>query len=208
MERKKLNNHSVINHCHKFTFKFMAVVSFIMFCCTSCSLVFIAPKNNTIPLDPDYTTLNATLAVSSHYDFDGGYTKNFLNVKQTQYDFYGQNSSISVLVFLNRGVELRTPELGEWNTVSTGNCLYESKNATCYTAHVDCHLVRTTIIQTGPKSVVVIRNRINAREPERLCDAWQPSRLTESQQDEVDEFNRISDKSITFSINKTVQQKK
>lgn len=170
----------------------------LIFYCSACSSKSSHPYY--IDLDSKYITGNTTLSVAPHFDLADKYNHNFLGVEQTNYKFRGQNSTVAIQVILNRSAELRLPAIGEWNTVAIGPCLYNSSDSICYTAHVDCHLVRTTIIRTGPKSVLVIRVRNNSREPEELCKKWNPKKLTNEQDEEVRNFNESSDEAVNFKI--------
>ncbi len=167
--------------------------------CTACSAK-IPDSFHRINLESQYIKVNATLTISSKLNLENEYEQHFLGVTHRNYEFQGQNSTASIQVMLNKAVELKTPAIGEWNTVSTGDCIHKGVNSTCYTSHTDCHLVRTTLLQTGPRSVVVIRVKNKAREPERLCRGWNPMQLTKDQQEEVFNFNTSSDSVIDFKI--------
>ncbi|WP_320175985.1 hypothetical protein [Maridesulfovibrio sp.] len=101
-------------------------------------------------------------------------------------------------MILNRKATVDMPEIGDWSTVSIGNCLDDAQGTKCYTAHIDCHLVRMTFIPTGKRSLAVIRVRNRAREPQELCEQWDTQNLTPDQQEEVDTFNRTSDSLFKF----------
>ncbi|WP_092159052.1 hypothetical protein [Maridesulfovibrio ferrireducens] len=153
-----------------------------------------------IPFDSEYITTDKTLSVTPSLNYDGSTTRRFLSITQRTYFFENGNGTAEVKVLLNRKSEVQIPEIGEWNAVSTGNCFSDSEQVKCLTAHVDCHLVRTSFITTGERSIIVIKTRNRAREPQQLCDNWDLKNLTENQYEEVEEFNKISDSFFNYDI--------
>ncbi|WP_051295144.1 hypothetical protein [Maridesulfovibrio bastinii] len=197
MAKRKLNR-PIRKHCSSIDIYTAAVFLLLfMFCCSSCSNGYVS-ATNSIALDKAYVPGNATLVISPHFDYQGSTRHNFLGVKQLSFQFSGQNSTLDIKIFYNRSAKIWTPQIGEWNTVSTGKCLNAGANSTCYTSYTDCHLVRTTIIKTSPESVLATKVRSNSRDPEELCKNWNPEKLTENQLEEIAEFNKNSDEIIKF----------
>lgn len=153
-----------------------------------------------IPFESKYITTDKELSVSPALNTDGSNERDFLSITQQTYFFENGNSTAKVQILLNRKAQVRIPEIGQWSTVSSGNCLSNSSDIKCFTAHVDCHLVRTTYIATGKRSLAVIKVRNRAREPQELCEQWNPLNLTDAQQEEVLDFNQVSDSLFTFAL--------
>ena len=151
-----------------------------------------------VPFDSKFITTEKRLTVSPALETDGSKERSFLSITQQSYFFENKNCTAKVEVMLNRKAKARAPEIGEWSTVSTGNCLSNSTEMECFTAHIDCHLVRTTYINTGKRSIAVIKVRNSAREPQELCERWDSFKLTADQLEEVNEFNRVSDSFFTY----------
>ncbi|CCO22073.1 hypothetical protein [Maridesulfovibrio hydrothermalis] len=172
---------------------FYAIICVLALILTGCS----GPKGPgqpfAVPFDSKYITTEKKLTVAPSLKTDGSNSRDFLSITQENYFFENGNCTAKVQVLLNRKAEFSVPEIGQWSTVSTGNCLSNSSSVKCFTAHIDCHLVRTTYIATGKRSIAVIKVRNRAREPQELCEKWNPLDLTSTQQEEVDEFNKISD---------------
>lgn len=178
-----------------------------LFCTILCVLTLITtgcsgPKGPRqpflIPFDSKHITTDKILTASPALETDGNKERDFLSITQQSYFFENGNCTAKVEIMLNRKTTIKLPEIGQWSTVSTGNCLTDSKNVKCFTAHIDCHLIRTTYISTGERSVAVIKVRNRAREPQELCEQWDPFDLTEAQQEEVLDFNKTSDSLFTY----------
>lgn len=179
------------------------------FCTILCVLTLIitgcsGPKGPKqpfiIPFDSKHITTKNILTVSPSLNPDGNKERDFLSITQQTYLFENGNSTAKVEIMLNRKACIKMPQIGQWSTVSTGNCLSSSKDVKCFTAHIDCHLVRTTYIATGKRSIAVIKVRNRAREPQEICEQWDPFNLTEAQQEEVLDFNKISDSFFTYEL--------
>ncbi len=154
-----------------------------------------------IPFDSQYITTKKKLSVMPSLHYRSSSTRHFLSLTQKTYFFKNGNGTAEVEVILNRKAEVRIPEIGDWNAVSTGNCLSDSSDVQCFTAHVDCHLVRSTFIKTGERSIVVIKTRDRAREPQELCEQWDLKNLTNTQHEVITEFNQISDSFFKYDVN-------
>lgn len=152
-----------------------------------------------IPFDSQYITIDKELSVLPSLHYRSSSTRNFLSLTQKTYFFKNSNGTAEIEVILNRNAEARIPEIGEWNAVSSGNCLSDSAEVKCFTAHVDCHLVRATFIKTGERSIVVIKTRDRAREPQELCEQWDLKNLTKTQLEVIAEFNQISDSFFRYN---------
>ncbi|WP_051249739.1 hypothetical protein [Maridesulfovibrio zosterae] len=153
-----------------------------------------------VPFNSKYITTDKVLTVSPALHHEGSSERNFLSITQQTYLFENGNSTAKIQVLLNRKASINIPEIGEWSTVSTGNCLSSSKDVECFTAHVDCHLVRTTSIRSGNRSVIVIKVQNRAREPQELCEQWDFFNLSDEQKEEVSDFNKISDLLFSFKL--------
>ncbi|WP_320170386.1 hypothetical protein [Maridesulfovibrio sp.] len=151
-----------------------------------------------IPFDSDFITTNRTLSVSPALKTDGSSDRSFLSITQQTYFFENKNATARVMVLLNRKADVQIPEIGQWSTVSTGNCLSKEDDVKCFTAHIDCHLVRTTFIRTGERSLAVIKVRNRAREPQELCEQWEFDNLSPDQEAMVEDFNTTSDSYFSY----------
>ncbi len=154
-----------------------------------------------IPFDSQYITTDKKLSVMPSLRYKSSSTRHFLSLTQKNYFFKNGNGTAEIEVILNRKAEARIPKIGDWNTVSIGNCLSDSPDVQCFTAHVDCHLVRSSFIKTGTRSIVVIKTRDRAREPQELCEKWDLNNLTKTQLEVITEFNRISDSFFKYDVN-------
>lgn len=176
-----------------------AVLSLLILIITGCSGTKNVPEQPfVIPFDSKYITTDKTLSVSAALNPDGSSDRDFKTITHQHYFFESKNCTVEVRMLLNRKATVDMPEIGDWSTVSVGNCLSDTHGVECYTAHIDCHLVRMTFIPTGKRSLVVIRVRNRAREPQELCDQWDPYKLTPDQQEEVESFNQTSDSLFKF----------
>ncbi|TIH20094.1 hypothetical protein D0S45_01770 [Marinifilum sp. JC120] len=179
-----------------------------LFCAALCLLTFIimgcssaknAPEQPfVIPFDSDHITTDKSLSVSTKLYPNGDDERDFKTITHQDFYFGNKNCTASIRLILNRKATVDMPEIGDWSTVSVGNCLSGEKGVNCYTAHIDCHLVRTTFIPTGKRSLTVIRVRNRAREPQELCKQWDPHNLSPDQQEEVETFNLTSDSLFKF----------
>ncbi len=151
-----------------------------------------------IPFDSKYVSSDKTLSVSPALDTDGSSSRDFLSITQETYLFENGNATAKVQLFLNRKAKPTVPAIGEWSTVSTGNCMSNSTDVNCFTAHIDCHLIRTTYIDTGKRSLTVIKVRNRAREPQELCEKWNLKNLSPDQEAMVEDFNSISDSYFSY----------
>ncbi|WP_415718230.1 hypothetical protein [Maridesulfovibrio sp.] len=166
---------------------------------TGCSGAKHAPGQPfLIPFDSEFTTTGKQLHVSSRLFPDGSDKRTFRHITHHDFYFNNKNCTASVRLILNRTATVDMPEIGDWSTVSVGQCMNRGKDIDCFTAHIDCHLVRTTFIPTGKRSIAVIRVRNRAREPQELCKQWDPHNLSPDQQEEVENFNRTSDSLFKF----------
>lgn len=157
-----------------------------------------------IPFDSQYITTDKKLSVMPSLHYKGSTTRYLLSITQKTYSFSNSNGTAEIEILLNRNSEAQIPEIGNRNAVSNGNCLSGADEVKCFTAHVDCHLVRTSYIKTGKRSIVVIKVRDSAREPQELCEQWNLKNLTPNQLAGVNEFNQISDS--FFRYDKDIQQ--
>ncbi len=165
-----------------------------------CSEKNISGQPFVVPFDSKYITTENRISVSPALEYDGSSERSFLSITQQRYLFGNSNGTAVITVLLNRKSNVEPPELGEWNAVSVGDCLSESDDVLCFTAHVDCHLVRTTFIPLGERSIAVIKARDGAREPQELCERWDLLNLTDIQREVVEEFNRVADSLFKFDI--------
>ena len=146
-----------------------------------------------IPFSSHYITTPKALMVSSKLSPDGSDERYFRSITNQDFYFDNKNCTATVRLILNRSASVDMPDIGDWSTVSVGTCLSDEPNINCYTAHIDCHLVRTTFIPTGKRSLAVIRVRNRAREPQEICERWDAENLSPEQQEEIETFNRTSD---------------
>ena len=191
----------VLKHAAKGTFKpfLCAALSLLALIITGCSGARKAPEQPfIIPFDSGHITTKKTLSVSTALEPDGSSDRNFKTITHQHYYFESKNCTAEVRMLLNRKATVDMPEIGDWSTVSIGNCLSDEQGIKCYTAHIDCHLVRMTFIPTGKRSLAVIRVRNRAREPQELCKRWDPNNLTPDQREEVETFNQTSDSLFKF----------
>ncbi|NDV26463.1 hypothetical protein [Desulfovibrio sp. JC010] len=166
---------------------------------TGCSGAKQAPEQPFIvPFDSEHISTDKTIYVSTKLYPDGSDERNFKSIINQDFYFDNKNCTASVRMILNRSAVVDMPEVGDWSTVSIGNCLSDAQGINCFTAHIDCHLIRTTFIPTGKRSLSIIRVRNRAREPQELCEQWDPHNLSPDQQEEVDNFNRTSDSLFTY----------
>ncbi|WP_419780100.1 hypothetical protein [Maridesulfovibrio sp.] len=178
---------------------FVAALCLLTLIITGCSGANQLPGQPfLIPFDSEHITTEKQLSVSIKLFPDGSDERSFKHI--THHDFYfdNKNCTASVRMILNRTAKVDMPEIGDWSTVSVGQCIDGGENIDCFTAHIDCHLVRTTFIPTGKRSLAVIRVRNRAREPQELCKQWEPHNLSPDQQEEVENFNRTSDSLFKF----------
>ncbi|OEU70480.1 MAG: hypothetical protein BA863_00855 [Desulfovibrio sp. S3730MH75] len=165
-----------------------------------CSEKTISGQPFVVPFDSKYITTENKISIAPSLKYDGSRERSFLSITQHRYMFGNSNGTAVITVLLNRKSNVVTPEIGEWNAVSVGDCLSDSDEVQCFTAHVDCHLVRTTFIPLGERSIAVIKARDGAREPQELCERWDLINLTEIQREGVEEFNRVTDSLFKFDI--------
>ncbi|ACS79592.1 hypothetical protein [Maridesulfovibrio salexigens] len=176
-----------------------AALSLLVLIITGCSGAKTAPGQPfVIPFDSSHITTKKTLSVSASLSPDGSSERDFKTITQQHYYFESKNCTAEVRLLLNRKATVDMPKIGDWSTVSLGNCLSNDQGVKCYTAHIDCHLVRMTFIPTGKRSLAVIRVRNRAREPQELCEQWDPLNLSPDQEEEVNTFNRTSDSMFIF----------
>lgn len=158
----------------------------------------VAEQPFVIPFDSKYITTSKNLYSSTKLYPDGDDERDFKTITHQHYYFENKNCTAEVKILLNRTATVDMPEIGDWSTVSIGNCLSDEQGINCYTAHIDCHLIRMTFIPTGKRSLAVIRVRNRAREPQELCEQWEPQNLSPDQQEEVEFFNKNSDMLFEF----------
>lgn len=177
-----------------------ALICVLVMIITGCSGSKKPEQPFVIPFDSKYITTDKTLSVAPALDTDGSSSRDFLSITQENYLFENGNATAKVQIFLNRKAKPEIPEIGEWSTVSKGSCLSNATGVECFTAHIDCHLIRTTYIETGERSLAVIKVRNRAREPQELCEQWDNKNLSPDQREMVDDFNKISDSYFKFAI--------
>ncbi|WP_432737045.1 hypothetical protein [Maridesulfovibrio sp. FT414] len=175
-----------------------AILCVLLMIITGCSGSHKPGQPFVIPFDSKFITANRTLSVSAALKPDGSSERDFLSITQQSYLFENGNATARVQLLLNRKAEIIIPEIGQWSTVSIGNCFSNATGVQCFTAHVDCHLVRSTFIPTGERSLTVIKVRNRAREPQELCEQWDLHNLSPDQKAMVDDFNDISDSFFSY----------
>ena len=188
-------------HAGKCLFKplFLAALCLLSLIIMGCSGAKQAPGQPfLIPFDSEHITTEKKLHVSTKLIPDGSDKRTFKHITHHDFYFNNKNCTANVRVILNRTATVDMPEIGDWSTVSVGQCMDGGDKIDCFTAHIDCHLVRTTFIPTGKRSLTVIRVRNRAREPQELCKQWEPRDLSPDQQEEVENFNRTSDSLFKF----------
>ncbi|WP_319779317.1 hypothetical protein [Maridesulfovibrio sp.] len=191
----------IFKHAGKAPLKplFYAALGVLTLIIAGCSGAKQAPGQPfVIPFDSKHITTDKTLYVSTKLYPDGSDERDFKTITHQDFYFDNKNCTASVRLILNRSAKVDMPEIGDWSTASIGNCLSSEQGVSCFTAHIDCHLVRTTYIPTGKRSLSVIRVRNRAREPQELCEQWDVHNLSPEQQEELETFNRTSDSLFRF----------